>query len=66
VTESIILWILGGQTTLLLALISVVAASIKSHTDSCQEWQERFLVEHGKLLASQELTLRRLEQLEKR
>lgn len=65
-SEAAIFWIIGAQTSLLLVLIGVIARMITIHTTQCQEWQKRFLVEHGELLANQKYASHRLDTLEAR
>lgn len=63
-SEAVILWIMAAQTTLLLAVIGLVARALNAHTTQCQEWQKKFLVEHGELRANQVSALKRLDRLE--
>ncbi len=65
-SETVILWIIGTQTTLLLVLQGILARSLSAHMTEWHKWQEKFLVEHGGLIATHKEMMRRLEALETR
>lgn len=65
-SETVLLWIIGGQAALFLTLLGLLAKSLSNHLETFTQWQQSFLVEHGELKAIQAELLRRVELLERR